>query len=297
MAYDILPVTSGVTPYDADRDQYIQTGIRDAAATADLAIPRGTLALATSLTQLLRVEIPDDGSPTGTWPDRLAFFYVDPDDGPQRAGYANEYGEWRARAAKSNTVAFRAMPHPDNTTAAILQVTDEVQAVEYLSVNREEITATIPFVGPNVPVDKIRTTDATPVNNSTTLVTDDIMQFGATAGTYVVEGALFYDASAVADMKVQFNYSGTGTGILAGAGLTTAATSSATNQSNHAARVMNSSFAIGGFGVGSVAGFLYRGVLTLTGAGTFAVQYAQQNQEVSDLVVRAGSHLSYRRSS
>lgn len=293
MAYEILPVTSGVTPYDADRDQYIQIGIRDAAATADAAIPRGTLELATSLTQLLRVEIPDDGSPTGTWPDRLAMYF----DG-ERTGYLNEYGEIRGRSAKLNTVSGRFLAHPDNVDTDIFQVTNHDQAEIYLGVSKVAADITVPLIAPNVPVDKIRTTDATPVNNTTALVTDNVMQFdAAAAGTYVVEGALFYDCSAVADLKIQFNYSGTGTGILAGNGLTTAATTSATNQSNHAARVMNSSFAIGGFGVGSVAGFLYRGVLTLTGAGTFAVQYAQQNPEVSDLVVRAGSHLSYRRAS
>lgn len=259
-------------------------------------INQGTTELA-SLEQLMRVEIDDDGSPTSGWPDRLAFFYMDPVDGAIRTGYFNEYGELRSRAAKLNTVALRAMAHEDNTTAPIFQVTDHLQSALYLSVSKILAAFTVPIDAPNISNDLIRTTDATPINNSTTLVTDNIMQFAvAAAGTYVINGTVFYDCAAAADIKMRFNYSGTGTGTFAGNVLTTAATSSATNQGNFAARDLNSNFAGGGFGVGvaNLACLMYRGILNATGAGTFSIQYAQNTLDVSDLVVRTHSHLSYR---
>lgn len=247
--------------------------------------------------QLLRVEITDDGSPTAGWPDRLAFFYMDPVDGAIRTGYFNEYGELRSRAAKLNTVALRAMAHEDNTTQAIFQVTDHLQSAIYAAVSKLAATFTVPVVAPNVLKDLIRTTDAAAINNNTALVTDAIMQFAVpAAGNYVIEGVLIYDCTSVADIKVRFNYSGTGTGEFVAPVLTTAATSSATNQGNFAARDLNSNFAGGGYGtgVGNLAAIGYSGTLIATGAGTFSIQYAQNNLEVSDLTVRAGSRLSYR---
>lgn len=247
--------------------------------------------------QVLRVEIDDDGSPTSGWPDRLVFFYIDPIDGAIRTGYFNEYGELRARAAKLNTVAFRAMAHEDNTNTAIAQVTNHDQTAVYAAISKVVAAFTVPITAPNIADDLIRTTDATPVNNSTVLVTDSVMQFAvAAAGTYVVAGTLIYDCAAAADIKTRFNYSGTGTGEFAANVLTTAATSSATNQGNFAARDLNSNFAGGGYGVGtgSLASIMFRGILFATGAGTFSIQYAQNTADVSDLTVRAGSHLSYR---
>jgi hypothetical protein len=290
-------------PDDCDT-LYIQVGSSGSrspiqAVRQSLAQPRviGDLAvLPDSLTQLMRVEIPDDGSPTSTWPDRLVFFYVDPVDGLVRTGYFNEYGEVRGRSAKQNTVAGRFLAHEDNTTAPIFQVTDHLQGALYLSVSKERVSSVVPFSGPNVPVDRIRTSDATPINNNTVLVTDGVMQFAATAGTYIVDGVLVYDCSATADLKMRFAYSGTGTGMFAANVLTTAATSSATNQSNHALRELNSNFVLGGFGVGasSMAAAQYRGILTASTSGTFSIQYAQNTADPTDLIVRAGSHLSHR---
>jgi hypothetical protein len=241
--------------------------------------------------RLLRVEVTDDGSPTAGWPDRLVFFYLDPIDGAIRTGYFNEYGEVRSRSAKLNTVALRALAHPNNVNTPIFQVTNDTQGAVYLSVSKLGVS------GPNIPVDKVRTTDAAAINNSTTLVTDGTMQFAvAAAATYIIEGILIYDCAAAADLKMRFNYSGTGTGEFATPVLTTAATSSATNQGNFAARDINSNFACGGYGVGtgSLAALAYRGTLIATAAGTFSIQYAQNTADVSDLIVRAGSHLSYR---
>lgn len=243
----------------------------------------------------LRINIPDDGTATASWPDRIAAFF-----NGIRTGYFNEYGELRARAAKLNTVALRAMAHADNTTTNILEVTDSGQTATYLGVSKAAATATVPLAAPNVPVDKVRTSDATPVNNSTTLVADDTMTATLTAGTWIVEGTVIYDCAATADLKCRLNYTGTVTSSAFSAPvLTTAATSSATNQGNFAAREANSNFAAGGYGVGtgSLAALIFRGVLVVSTGGTLSIQYAQNAADASDLTVRAGSHLSYRKAS
>lgn len=286
----------GTTAKAIDSGWQVIQGIT--AAEFDNLLPKGTTDLATSLIQLLRVDIPDDGSPSSEWPDRLVFFYIDPDDGAVRAGYFNELGELRARAAKASTVAFRAMGHPNNTTQDIVQVTDSGQTTVYAGFAATGVTLTVNLAAPNIPVDKVRTTDATPVTNSTVLVTDDVMQGALTAGTWIVEGTVIYDCAAAADLKLRINYSGTVTSSAISAPvLTTAATSSATNQGNFAAREANSNFAAGGFGVGSLAAVTFRGVLVVSTGGTLSIQYAQNQQDASDLTVRAGSHLSYRKRS
>jgi hypothetical protein len=282
----------GTTARPVDTGWQVIQGLT--AGELDNLLRKGLNTLPDSLTQLLRVEIPDDGSDSSTWPDRLVNFYDHPTEGLTRTGYFNEFGEIRSRAAKATTVAGRIMAHANNTTTPIFQVTDDLQSALYLSVSKLGGAFAVPISAPNVPIHRVRTTDAAPINNSTALVTDDVMQFAGTAGTHLIEGAIFYDVAAAADLKLRFNYSGTGTGTIAGNALTSAATTSATNQSNHAARSVNDNFVLGGFGVGSIAACAFRGVLILTGSGTFSIQYAQNALDVSDLIIRTGSHLSHR---
>lgn len=91
----------------------------------------GVITLVDSLLQFLRVNVPDDESDSGTWPDRLAFYF----DGT-RSGYFNEYGEVRARAATSSTIAFRTQAHASAPTSrVILQVTNSSNATVYFSVS------------------------------------------------------------------------------------------------------------------------------------------------------------------
>jgi hypothetical protein len=93
-----------------------------------------------SATQFVRVNIPDDGSPTGGWPDRYANYF-----NGTRTGYFNEYGEVRARPAKTNTVAMRAMGHGSGSSGDIFQVTNSGQSATYLGVSATEITTDIPI--------------------------------------------------------------------------------------------------------------------------------------------------------
>jgi hypothetical protein len=81
-----------------------------------------------SLTQFVRVNIPDDASDTNTWPDRLVFYF-----NGTRTGYHNEYGEIRARAAKPSTVALRTQGHASNVSTDVLQVTSDDNATIYFA--------------------------------------------------------------------------------------------------------------------------------------------------------------------
>lgn len=87
-----------------------------------------------------RVDITDDASPTGSWPDRLAFYFSG-----TRTGYHNEYGELRARPAKSNTIALRAMKWAGASTADIFQVTDSTLTNTYLGVGPTTANFTVPI--------------------------------------------------------------------------------------------------------------------------------------------------------
>jgi hypothetical protein len=112
--------------------------------------------LADSSIQFLRVNVPDDGSSTATWPDRLAFFF----DGT-RTGYHNEYGELRARPGKSNTIALRAMGWSGGSSNDIFQVTAADSSTVHFAVSETDITANVPIVSPNLPA-KITVSDTAP---------------------------------------------------------------------------------------------------------------------------------------
>ncbi|HKX73519.1 MAG TPA: hypothetical protein VJM32_05870 [Candidatus Saccharimonadales bacterium] len=92
-----------------------------------------------SSVQYIRVNIPDDGSPTGGWPDRYVNYF-----NGTRTGYFNEYGEMRARPAKTSTVAFRAMGVSGGSSTDILQVTNSGQSATYFGVSQTAAAFTVP---------------------------------------------------------------------------------------------------------------------------------------------------------
>lgn len=97
--------------------------------------------LPNSATQFIRVDIPDDASPTSGWPDRYVNFF-----NGTRTGYFNEYGEVRARPAKTNTVAIRAMAHASGTTGDIFQVAHNSSGGQvYLGVGQSTASLTVPM--------------------------------------------------------------------------------------------------------------------------------------------------------
>lgn len=90
--------------------------------------------------RFVRVNISDDASPTGGWPDRLAFYF-----NGVRTGYHNEYGELRARPGKNNTVALRALGWNGVSSADIFQVADTSQSTVYFGVSSTASTFAVPI--------------------------------------------------------------------------------------------------------------------------------------------------------
>lgn len=90
--------------------------------------------------KFVRVDINDDASPTSGWIDRLAFYFSG-----TRTGYHNEYGELRARPAKNNTVALRAMGWNGASSAYILEVANNSSSATYFGVTSSQIDATVPI--------------------------------------------------------------------------------------------------------------------------------------------------------
>lgn len=136
---------AGTTSWDGltDRPAVIAAGATATAARAAIdALPtkNGTSALTDPVNDVFaRVDITDNGGDTSSWKDRLAFYF-----NGTRTGYHNEYGELRARPAKINTVALRAMRWSGASTVDIFQVTDASLGAPYFAVGPASITASIP---------------------------------------------------------------------------------------------------------------------------------------------------------
>ncbi len=106
-----------------------------------LAVKNSTVSLTDSTNdKFTRVDITDDSSATSGWPDRMAFYFSG-----VRTGYHNEYGELRARPAKSSTVALRAMKWNGTSTSNIFEVTNQDQTVTYFSVSNSAMASTVAF--------------------------------------------------------------------------------------------------------------------------------------------------------
>jgi len=90
--------------------------------------------------QFARVNISDDASATSGWPDRFAFYFSG-----IRTGYHNEYGELRARPAKTNTVALRAMGHGSGSSGNIFEVAPNSTGTEMLAVSASAVSVNVPL--------------------------------------------------------------------------------------------------------------------------------------------------------
>ena len=124
--------------------------------------------------RFVRVNITDDASPTSGWVDRLAFYFSG-----VRTGYHNEYGELRARPAKNNTVAFRALGWNGASSADILQVADTSQSTIYLGVSATQIALTVPLTS----TANITTTGTVSAANMTT--TGNMTATGTVTGSNI----------------------------------------------------------------------------------------------------------------
>jgi len=141
-----------------------------------------------------------------------------------------------------------------------------------------------------------RVTDAAAINNSTTLVSDAVMTASLVASaTYHYEGEIVYDASTVADIKVATVWPGGATpGRFNAFGHDTTTTTTFKSSSVTAS---GAAINFGGLGVGTFSVLRFSGFLTTVGAGTFAIQYAQQTAEATNLTVRSSSYLRMARMS
>lgn len=184
---------------------------------------------------------------------------------------------------KSDTSQFNGSIVVDPTTVIPRQVS-RVNDISYRN-----------FTAPNIPIDLVRTANATDIVSSTTLVTDDVMQYALEASTrYMIEGCIFYLVAAASDMKFRFNYTGTGTARVAANSASVLSTTSGTNAISYATVSLNQDNVAGG--VDSVGMSMpYRGIITTTTAGTLSFQYAQNTSGASALNLREHSHMSIRK--
>lgn len=130
---DINRIPTGATSTTVSLGDHAHTGVY-------LPIKGGISALTDSTNdRFARVDISDDASPTAGWPDRMAFYF-----NGTRTGYHNEYGELRARPAKSSTVALRAM-YFGSGSANIFEVAPSAAGTEYFAVSSTAAALTVPL--------------------------------------------------------------------------------------------------------------------------------------------------------
>lgn len=138
---------------------------------------------------------------------------------------------------------------------------------------------------------KMRTTNATAIISSTTLVNDAVLLVTLdTIGTFSFRGRLYYDGSTAGDIKMALTFptvaaNGAKWGLLG---------RNATTQTNVDAIVATASgtaLAAGGNGVGTNTFFEFDGFITTTATGTLQVQYAQNTLDATNLTVQFGSFI------
>jgi hypothetical protein len=136
-----------------------------------------------------------------------------------------------------------------------------------------------------------RAADAAPYNN-TVLTADPILTVPLTAAaTFTFSGVLIYDATAVADLKLNVSWPAAATGKTWYHGLAPAAVTLDGDARYAVAVASATTFAFAGIGAGVPVFVVYGGRVTTVGAGSLTVNYAQQNVEVSNLTVRSDSTL------
>lgn len=137
-----------------------------------------------------------------------------------------------------------------------------------------------------------RTSDAVAVNNSTALVSDATL-VGAvdTGATYQWDATIFYDSSTVADIKFAFTTPTFSSMRWSMTGLATTAASNEGDVKIVTTAVSGTSASLGGIGVGTIITARIDGFITTTAAGNIQLQYAQQNLDATNTIVRNGSYL------
>lgn len=142
---------------------------------------------------------------------------------------------------------------------------------------------------------KFRTTDATAIISSTTLVSDAVL-FAAlpAAGRFQFDLTLFYDSSTAADFKVAFTIPAGATMQWGGIGASTTVSSGVGTAQFSTTVTSDASIAYGGSGNGAanVLMLIARGSVVMGGtAGNLQTRYSQQTSDATNTIVRAHSRL------
>lgn len=139
-----------------------------------------------------------------------------------------------------------------------------------------------------------RTTDSTPVNNSTVLVNDPVLVGSLDSGaTYQWQAGIFYDSGTTGDIKFAFTTPTFAAGNMRwmGQGLATTATSNEGDVRIATVNASGTSTQFGGIGVGTVIFARLEGFITTTSAANLQLQFAQQVLEATNTTIRTGSYL------
>jgi hypothetical protein len=145
-----------------------------------------------------------------------------------------------------------------------------------------------------VKLSRVRTTDGTPVNASTTLVADDVLTIPVAASSkYDLEALLMCDGSIAGDWKVKFDAPAGSTLYWVPDGPSTGSTAGSGNVGVDKKRyALANSAPMGALGAGTPAVASIRGTL-ITGAtaGSLTVYMAQNTSDASNTFLAAGSSL------
>lgn len=144
--------------------------------------------------------------------------------------------------------------------------------------------------------DLFRTSDATAINNSTTLVNDTVLVTALpTSGRFHWTAVIYYDSSTTADFKVAFTIPAAATMRWGGHGPATTVSANVGDTQFLATTTSGTAIAYGGSGTGTAntSMLLINGTVVQNGtAGNLQLQYAQNTLDATNTVVRLASRMS-----
>jgi hypothetical protein len=140
-----------------------------------------------------------------------------------------------------------------------------------------------------------KTADQSVTSSTATQDDTDLQLWMAPTGTYLVRGAVFYDASTVSDIKMGFT-GPSGFTLPWTANFLPVAATVTTSGMDAAALVGNTIYPSGAVGVGTKIAVQITGLVTTTGtSGILKLRWAQNTSDATACTVRAGSHLTLTR--
>lgn len=146
----------------------------------------------------------------------------------------------------------------------------------------------------------VRSADAAAINNSTVLVNDAVLIAPIVptgSSVYKFDAQLWYDASAISDIKVTVLTPLATNLRWSGWGLSTGAASTSNDIKIATVTVSGTTDSWAGIGVGTAMSMRLGGTLTTATAGNIQIAYAQQSADPTNLTVKAGSWLRVTRMS